>query len=157
MWGWVDVGHSTPVRDPASLSEAHRENIDEIVLSRSHAGQAHELLRDLYRDAQYKIIPAAGSGYKTVQVLEEYADYYLHITSIKKWDVCASDALLRSHHGTLSTLTNRTIQYDHLSQQMLIEEGLLATYKRNHQEVLNLLSSSKNLTAYLKNKSKRHS
>lgn len=157
VWGWVDVGHSSVEREKNSLAEVHRENIDEIILSRSHAGQAHELLKSIYKDAQYKIIPAAGSGYKTVQVLEEYADYYLHITAIKKWDVCASDALLRSHHGTISTLTNRTINYDHQSEQMLIEDGLLATYKRNHQQILNLLTSSSNLTASLANKSKRHS
>ncbi|CAF1042516.1 unnamed protein product [Rotaria sordida] len=100
IWAWVGVDNSPIKRDENILLEAHKPSIDEIILSRSHAGHAHEILKNIYRDKQYKIIPAAGSGYKTVQVLEEYADYYLHITPIKKWDVCAPDAILRANHGS---------------------------------------------------------
>jgi hypothetical protein len=62
VWGWVDVDHSNIKRDENVLLDVHKPNIDEIVLSRSHAGHAHEILQNVYRDAQYKIIPAAGSG-----------------------------------------------------------------------------------------------
>ena len=155
VWAWVDVGHSPIKREKHSLLELHKPTIDEIIVSRSHAGRVHQILPALYRDKQYRIIPAAGSGYKTVQLLEEYADYYLHVTSIKKWDVCAPDALLRASHGSLTTLTNRTISYDHRSSDMLITEGLLGTYKRNHQEILRLLSSS-NLTHFLSVNSKEN-
>ena len=82
------------------------------------------------------------SGYKTVHLLEEYSDYYLHLTPIKKWDVCAPDALLRSHHGIFTDLNNRTISYDHHSNQMVIKDGLLATYKRNHNQILSHLIKS---------------
>lgn len=61
-WGWVDVGHSSIKPDENLLRNPHQANVDEIVISRSHAGQAHQFLQDVYRDAQYKIIPAAGSG-----------------------------------------------------------------------------------------------
>ena len=152
---WVDVGHSSIKRERHSLLEAHKPTIDEIIVSRSHAGRVHQMLPAVYRDKQYRIIPAAGSGYKTVQVLEEYADYYLHVTPIKKWDVCAPDALLRASHGSLTTLTNRTISYDHRSSDMLITEGLLGTYKRNHQEILRLLSTS-NLTQFLSAESNKN-
>ena len=87
-------------------------------------------------------------GYKTVQVLEEYADYYLHITPIKKWDVCAPDAVLRANHGSITTLKNQTISYDHHSGNMLITDGLLATYKRNHNDLLDFFKAS-NLTKYI--------
>jgi len=150
-WAWVGVDYSTIKRDENILLESHKPNIDEIIVSRSHAGQVHEILQNIYRDKQYKIIEAAGSGYKTIQILEEYADYYLHITPIKKWDVCAPDAILRANHGTMTTLTNQTINYDHQNKNFLITDGILATYKRNHNDILKFLGTS-NLTKYLHKK-----
>ena len=156
-------------RDENILLDIHKPGIDEIVLSRSHAGHAHEILKKIYHDKQYKIIPAAGSGliyilfyfyfklfrlgYKTIHILEEYADYYLHITPIKKWDLCAPDAILRANHGTMTTLTNQTIYYDHHNKNMLIKDGILATYKRNHNDLLKFLIDS-NLTKYISQKKK---
>jgi Golgi-resident PAP phosphatase len=90
-----------------------------------------------------------------MQVLQEYADYYLHLTPIKKWDVCASDALLRSHHGRLTTLRNQTIDYNHHTKEMIIKDGLVATWKRNHQDILHLLSNA-NLPDYLSKMSNKH-
>jgi Golgi-resident PAP phosphatase len=174
VWGWLDVARSPIEHRRDSLKGTHQPDVDEITVSRSHAGRAHELLAQIYRDARYQIIPAAGSGstlglfvghvdshrsfagYKTVQVLEQFADYYLHLTPIKKWDVCAPDALLRSHHGHLTTLANRSISYDHQTDDMLITDGLLATYKRKHHDVLKRLRSV-NLTAFVAGVSnKRH-
>jgi 3'-phosphoadenosine 5'-phosphosulfate (PAPS) 3'-phosphatase len=87
-------------------------------------------------------------------VLEEYADYYLHITPIKKWDVCAPDAVLRANHGMMTNLKNQTISYDHENTNMLITDGLLATYKRNHNDVLKLLGAG-NLTKYISQKKEK--
>ena len=140
-------------RDENSLKPLHTKGVDDIIVSRSHAGQTFELLKSIYRDKQYKIIPAAGSGYKTVQILEDYADYYLHITPIKKWDLCAPDAVLRANHGTMTTLKNQTISYDHSKKDMLVVDGILATHQRNHQEILHFLSKS-NLTKYMSKKKK---
>jgi hypothetical protein len=61
-WAWLDVDHSPIKRDETILLEPHKPNIDEIILSRSHAGRTYEILKHIYRDKQYKIIPAAGSG-----------------------------------------------------------------------------------------------
>ncbi|CAF1443602.1 unnamed protein product [Adineta ricciae] len=152
-WGWVGVNHSMIKRDENSLKPLHTRGVDDIIVSRSHAGQTFELLKSIYRDKQYKIIPAAGSGYKTVQILENYADYYLHITPIKKWDLCAPDALLRANQGTMTTLKNQTISYDHSKEDMLVVDGILATHQRNHGEILNFLANS-NLTKYLSKKKK---
>jgi len=91
-----------------------------------------------------------------MQVLQGYADYYLHISPIKKWDLCAPDAILRSHYGRLTSLKNRTIDYDHFSKEMLVKDGLLATYKRNHYEVLNLLSKVDLTKFSSSHKSKKH-
>jgi 3'-phosphoadenosine 5'-phosphosulfate (PAPS) 3'-phosphatase len=138
-WTWIDVDHSIIKRDENILLEVYTPGIEEIVLSRSHGGHTHEILKKIYHDKQYKIVPAGGSGYKTTQILEEYADYYPHITPVKKWDLCAPDAILRAHHGSMTTLTNRTISYDHSDKNMLINDGLLASYKRNHNDLLKFL------------------
>ena len=151
-WAWYGVDHSPIKRDENTLAdESHISTIDEIIVSRSHAGNILEILGSIYCDQQYQIIPAAGSAYKTLEVLQEYADYYLHITPIKKWDVCAPDAMLRAHRGTMTTLKNQTIDYNHRKKDFLIEDGLLVTYKRNHNELLKFLTQS-NLTKYLKQK-----
>ena len=81
-------------------------------------------------------------------MLEEYADYYLHITPIKKWDICAPEAILRANHGTVTTLKNQSISYDHENKNMLVTDGLLATFKRNHNDILKFLIES-NLTQYI--------
>jgi 3'-phosphoadenosine 5'-phosphosulfate (PAPS) 3'-phosphatase len=73
---------------------------------------------------------------------------FSEIISKKKWDVCAPDAVLRANHGIMTTLKNQTISYDHQNKDMLITDGLLATYKRNHNDLLKFLTNS-NLTKYL--------
>lgn len=70
VWGWVGVDHSPIRRDESILAEVHKPTVDEIILSRSHAGQAHEVLKNIYRDKQYKIIPAAGSGLVEIRIFD---------------------------------------------------------------------------------------
>jgi hypothetical protein len=53
----------------------------------------------------------------------------------------------------MTTLKNRTISYDHLNENMLITDGILATYKRNHNDLLKFLIDS-NLTKYISQKKK---
>jgi 3'-phosphoadenosine 5'-phosphosulfate (PAPS) 3'-phosphatase len=76
---------------------------------------------------------------------------FSEIISKKKWDVCAPDAILRSHHGRMTTSKNQTISCDHQNKNMLITDGLLATYKRNHNDLLKFLTAS-NLTKYISQK-----
>lgn len=70
------------------------------------------------------------------------------MTPIKKWDLCAPDAVLRAHRGSMTTLKNQSISYDHHNTDMLVTDGLLATYKRNHDELLKFFEVS-NLTQYI--------
>jgi hypothetical protein len=51
----------------------------------------------------------------------------------------------------MTTLRNQTINYDHQNKNYLIKDGILATYKRNHNDLLKFLIDS-NLTKYLKQK-----
>ena len=70
------------------------------------------------------IIGAAGSGYKIVQVLEGNATIYLHNTRIKKWDLCAGNALINSVGGRMVTLKRDKISYSANSDHV-VEDGLL--------------------------------
>ena len=97
-----------------------------------------------------KLFPLLDQRYKTIQILEEYADYYLHITPIKKWDVCAPDAILRANHGTMTTSKIKRLIMIIEYTNFLITDGILATYKRNHNdtfEILNNIESHKIFTS----------
>ena len=38
-------------------------------------------------------------------------DAYVHVTKIKKWDICAGDAILRALGGRLTDLDGREVDY----------------------------------------------
>lgn len=57
------------------------------------------------------------AGYKVLALLDvpdksqEKADLYIHVTYIKKWDICAGNAILKALGGTLTTLSGEEISY----------------------------------------------
>jgi inositol monophosphatase 3 len=66
------------------------------------------------------------SGYKTLAVIKGDADAYIHITLIKKWDICAGNALLHAVGGRMTTLDGTYIDYSsNLSEKN--DKGLLAS------------------------------
>lgn len=58
-------------------------------------------------ESQYTVEAAGGSGYKSLRVLNNTAAMYVHKTRIKKWDVCAGDAIMRAAGGHMLTLKVR--------------------------------------------------
>lgn len=66
------------------------------------------------------------AGYKVLEVVSGRADAYLHSSLIKKWDVCAGDALLRALGGRLSALDGSDLQYGPQDDPKA-KGGLLAT------------------------------
>ena len=50
-------------------------------------------------------------GYKVLEVIADRADVYLHVTAIKKWDLCAGHAILSGVAGTMSTLNGESLDY----------------------------------------------
>jgi 3'-phosphoadenosine 5'-phosphosulfate (PAPS) 3'-phosphatase len=53
---------------------------------------------------------AGGAGYKVLELIERRADVYAHARDIRKWDVCAGDAILREG-GALTDLSGRPVCY----------------------------------------------
>lgn len=76
------------------------------------------------------VINAAGSGYKIIQVLEGNATIYLHNTHIKKWDLCAGNAIVNAVSGNMKTLTGETISYSANSNHVVVD-GLMVELNKN--------------------------
>ena len=123
-WGWVGHGVSKSLRQPPP-----KGNDDvRVVFSRSHAGTIGDLINNTYKDKPDKVrkMIAAGSGYKTIQVVQNKADAYLHTTKIKKWDTCAGNAIVNAFGGAMTTIKGKDIDYSYKSEPAIFD-GLIAT------------------------------
>lgn len=65
-----------------------------IIVSRSHAGKVHNTSRAVL-GGDVIIVSAAGAGYKSLEVAVGNVSAYIHMTAIKKWDVCAGAAIIK--------------------------------------------------------------
>lgn len=81
-------------------------------------------------------------GYKVLALLDptdeeqEMADMYIHVTYIKKWDICAGDAILRALGGQMTTLKGEQIDYSGSEGNT---GGLLASIKTDHKGLVKRL------------------
>ena len=81
------------------------------------------------------------SGYKVLEVVKGDQDAYIHTTLIKKWDICAGNAILNAFGGKMTTLEGKHIDYKS-GNQAKSEGGLLAT-TYNHDMYLTKLKGLK--------------
>lgn len=70
------------------------------------------------------------------EIKQEKADVYIHVTHIKKWDICAGNAVLKALGGHMTTLTGTEISYTGTEGN---EEGLVASIKINHAALVQKL------------------
>ena len=80
------------------------------------------------------------AGYKVLRVINGSIDAYVHTTSIKKWDVCAGNAILTAVTGQMTTLTGQSLNYAD-TENARNNDGLLATLY-DHQKFLHIFSSA---------------
>ncbi|KAL4635226.1 inositol monophosphatase 3-like [Arapaima gigas] len=136
-WAMVDVGSNVSPRSSYNVKSPS------VIVSRSHAGKVKGFVEAAFGNNTI-IIPAGGAGYKVLALLNptdgkyDKADVYIHITYIKKWDVCAGNAILKAVGGHMTTLKGEEIDY---MGSEGIEDGLLATVNLNHKEMLQKLPS----------------
>lgn len=82
------------------------------------------------------------AGYKVLSLLDvpevsqEKADVYIHVTYIKKWDICAGNAVLKALGGKMTTLAGEEISYTGSED---VEDGLIASININHQRLVEKL------------------
>ncbi|XP_042331940.1 Golgi-resident adenosine 3',5'-bisphosphate 3'-phosphatase isoform X2 [Sceloporus undulatus] len=82
------------------------------------------------------------TGYKVLSLLnvpeadQEQADIYIHVTYIKKWDICAGNAVLKALGGQMTTLAGEEISY---TGAVGNEGGLIASINMNHKALIEKL------------------
>uniref|UniRef100_A0A914I6L7 inositol-phosphate phosphatase n=1 Tax=Globodera rostochiensis TaxID=31243 RepID=A0A914I6L7_GLORO len=109
VFGMVDHGLFDSNGLPISVPSDREDKLQKtILISRSHAGTVSDLIKRAFVNdsTSYVIEPAGGAGYKTLRLIRQSADLYIHTMAIKKWDLCAGDALIRSAGGVLLALDN---------------------------------------------------
>ena len=124
-WGWVDHGVSSSLK--ANIDKTSSTGTDKIKItySRSHAGQVADTANTAFGKENIQHVPAAGSGYKTLQVVQQKADLYLHTTRIKKWDICAGNAILNAVGGRMNSLKRKEFDYS-FNGSPANDDGLVA-------------------------------
>lgn len=137
-WAYVGQGSNMRARPSYSVSPP------KVIVSRSHSGKVKSYIQDAFGNST-TIIGAGGAGYKVLSLLEmssteagsiDQADVYVHITFIKKWDICAGAALLNALGGHMTTLKGENIDY---SGEPLNKGGLVATVGVDHKALLEKL------------------
>ncbi|XP_013404701.1 inositol monophosphatase 3 [Lingula anatina] len=134
VWAWVGHGHSKNIR----VEDDKEKETTSIIVSRSHAGDVEAAAKETIGQ-NIKVIPAGGAGYKTVEVIKGNADAYVHKTLIKKWDICAGNAIIKELGGRMTDLFGHDIDYSP-EKNVKNEGGLLAT-TRDHDGYLKKLES----------------
>ncbi|KAL5256632.1 hypothetical protein ACHWQZ_G011775 [Mnemiopsis leidyi] len=136
-WAWVGHGVSDTLRDMHGSSEG---DTLEVIVSLSHKGEVEDVAQKAFAPRQVHITGAGGAGYKTIEVVKGTEDVYVHTTLIKKWDICAGDAILRAIGGTQTDLRGDEINYSH-NLDPKNEHGLIATM-HNHEDYRKVLQAA---------------
>ncbi|KAM9349802.1 inositol monophosphatase 3 [Symphorus nematophorus] len=137
---WAFVGQGTNMRPRSSYSVSPPK----VIVSRSHSGKVKSFIQEAFANTT-TIIGAGGAGYKVLSLLEmppsqpgsmDQADVYIHITFIKKWDICAGAAILNALGGQMTTLKGEDIDY---SGTPVNKGGLVASVGVDHKALLEKL------------------
>uniref|UniRef100_S4RC86 inositol-phosphate phosphatase n=1 Tax=Petromyzon marinus TaxID=7757 RepID=S4RC86_PETMA len=142
VWGFVGRGHSANVQQRHAGHSPHESPV--FIVSRSHAGNVARQAHAAFGNKSV-IVPAGGAvntGYKVLSLLDvtgddsDKADVYIHTTLIKKWDICAGNAILTALGGHMTTLRGEEIVYEGSPKN---EGGLLASATLDHTLLLKKL------------------
>merc|ERR1711997_129270 len=133
-WGWAGPGFLS--KDVSDDIKAHFGTSDykqhqdlskaKIIVSRSHAGKVHTIAQSAFGQ-NVNVTPAGGAGFKAWEVAKGAQDAYVHVTLIKKWDICPGDALLAALGGKMTDLSGQEIDYSGRPAYVKAEGGVLAT------------------------------
>lgn len=142
FWSMVDTSTGKSHQSPdlkEALSETSKTDDINIIVSRSHAGDVKNLIGKIYGHG-VNIISAGGSGYKTIELIKSKADAYVHLTHIKKWDICAPYVILRSiSGGNMTDLSGNEISFGD-AKDKVVSKGLVATRNRKlHKELVDAI------------------
>jgi len=142
-WAWAGYGMSdnlaTLIHNRAQHQKGQNDSM-RFIVSRSHAGNVKDIASRAFTKS--KIRPAGGSGFKSIELVKGKVDAYVHVTHIKKWDICAPNAILGAiEGGKMTTLRGETISYNY-DDGVLVKDGLLATIDKDHEEMVKILGEA---------------
>lgn len=140
-WAWKDKGNSENFGHKKADDTA--ATTTKITVSLSHAGTVKNVTEQAF-GKNVEIISAAGAGYKSLEVAKRNVDAYVHITHIKKWDICAGNAIIEALDGKMTTLSNSELDYSS-NANYLNDKGLLATMEKHDWYLEKLNSIKKNV------------
>lgn len=113
-WAWAGPNYMNKVvaKDVANNLKNQNKDLSQskIIVSRSHAGDVHKVAENAFGD-KIEVTPAGGAGFKAWEVVKGTQDAYIHVTLIKKWDICPGNAILKALGGKLTTLNGSEIDY----------------------------------------------
>ncbi|XP_076759896.1 putative inositol monophosphatase 3 [Xylocopa sonorina] len=136
FWTWTNHAIS---RNLQVLHKLEDERMPILIVSRSHAGQIHNISKIAF-GVDAKIISAAGAGYKFLEIVSGNVTAYVHMTAIKKWDICAGTAILTALGGTVTQLFDKQPIRFGPNDSKVLTQGLLATLS-NHAWYLDKFST----------------
>ena len=140
-WAWV--GHDSSLSLTKAVEPHTSKTTDSVrvIVSRSHPGDVTKVAEESFKDSGQKVEPikAAGAGYKVLQVVEGRADLYLHTTTIKKWDICAGDAILKATGGRMTTRKGEEIDYSFEGTPKNLDGIVAAAKTADHDKYLDKL------------------
>ncbi|XP_030033268.2 putative inositol monophosphatase 3 [Manduca sexta] len=122
-WGWHTKKTSANI--PAVVHKEENKEHPRVVVSRSHPGKVAEIAKKAFGDKTI-VTPAAGAGFKVMEVVNGTYDVYLHATTIKKWDLCAGDAIIKTVDGKMTTTKGQLIDYS-FGSEVKVTDGILVT------------------------------
>ena len=103
------------------------------LVSKTHAGKIKEQVKK-YVKPPPQVTVASGAGYKFWELVRGDHDVYVHSEQIKKWNLCAGAALMRTSNGRLTDLKGDEIDFK--SQfDYAVEDGILASKYEHHDLV----------------------
>lgn len=81
-------------------------------------------------------------GYKVLQVVNNNVTAYVHSAIIKKWDICAGNAILNAVGGRMSSLSHDN-DIDYSSDTDVVNTGGILATVSNHKWYFDKLSALK--------------
>lgn len=111
-WAWQGHALCPALKPPAFPGRLHHDVL-KIIMSatKTHAGDVARFAETAFQGRPFELVPRGGAGYKLLQVILGHADAYLHITRIKKWDLCAGEGIVRALGGRLASLAGDEVDY----------------------------------------------
>jgi 3'(2'), 5'-bisphosphate nucleotidase len=124
-------------RSPLRVSDVRTLTSARVVSSRSHrSARLEKVLNEL---GVREIVARGSAGLKGAEVARGKAELYLApYYAGKRWDACASDALVAAAGGRVSDAFGETIAYR--SESLSNDRGLVATNAHIHDAVLEQLA-----------------